>query len=122
MSTVKKFKEQIALYGHKTTEKDLIFFEKAIKFHEDLVNDEDEDDIVYLSDRIIYFDSLFNDFIIKNNTDQSETTIINDSTFIETPDWTKNKKCTVNPQNDDNKCFQYCDTFSISSRNWEKFI
>ena len=26
MSTVKKFKEQIALYGHKTTEKDLIFF------------------------------------------------------------------------------------------------
>ena len=30
-----------------------------------------------------------------------------DSTFTETPDQIKNKKCTINPQNKDNKCFQY---------------
>ena len=32
-------------------------------------------------------------------------TVIN--TFIESPEWIKNKKSTVNPQNNDNKCFQY---------------
>ena len=29
------------------------------------------------------------------------------NTFIESPDWTKNKKCSINPQNKDNICFQY---------------
>ena len=113
MSAVKKFNEKIALYGYKTTEKELKFFEKAIQFHEDLANDEDEDDIVYSSDRIVYFDNLFNDYIIENNTDQSETTIINDSTFIDVPKWTKNKKRTINPQNNHNKCFQYSVTLSL---------
>ena len=28
-------------------------------------------------------------------------------TFIESSDWIKNKKCTINPQNKNNKCFQY---------------
>ena len=113
MSAVKKFNEKIALYGYKTREKELKFFEKATKFHEDFANDEDEDDIVYSNDRIVYFDNIFNDYIIENNTDQSETTIINDSTFIDAPKWTKNKKCTINPQNNDNKCFQYSVTLSL---------
>ena len=113
MSAVKKFNEKIALYGYKTREKELKFFEKATKFHEDFANDEDEDDIVYSNDRIVYFDNIFNDYIIENNTDQSETTIINDSTFIDAPKWTKNKKYTINPQNNDNKCFQYSVTLSL---------
>ena len=40
------------------------------------------------------------------NIDYTPKTI-DDSTFIETPDQIKNKKCTINPQNKDNKCFQY---------------
>ena len=32
---------------------------------------------------------------------------INNSTFIETCNQRKNKKCTINPQNKDSKCFQY---------------
>ena len=36
-----------------------------------------------------------------------EQKIIN-STFIETPEWIKNKKSIINPQNyKDNKCFQH---------------
>ena len=31
----------------------------------------------------------------------------NESTSIETPGRIKNKQCTINPQNKDNKCFQY---------------
>ena len=27
--------------------------------------------------------------------------------FIDSPDWIKNKKTTINPVNDDDKCFQY---------------
>ena len=37
----------------------------------------------------------------------------NTSTFIETPDLIKNKKCTINLQNKDNKCFQYSVTLSL---------
>ena len=63
---------------------------------------------VYLSDRIIYFENLFHDFVIKYNTNQiSQKPIINNSTFIETPEQIKNKKYAINPQNKDNKCFQY---------------
>ena len=40
------------------------------------------------------------------NIDYTSKTI-DDSTFIETPDQIKNKKCTINSQNKDNKCFQY---------------
>ena len=70
MTTVKKIKEEIALHGYKNTKREIIFFEKAIEFHEELANDEDQDDFMYLNDHIIYFDNLFNDYFIKNNTDQ----------------------------------------------------
>ena len=53
MSTVRKFKEEIALHGHKSTERELKFFVKVINFHEELANNEDEDDMVYLIDSLI---------------------------------------------------------------------
>ena len=37
----------------------------------------------------------------------------NTSTFVETSDQIKNKKCTINPQNKNNKCFQYSATLSL---------
>ena len=54
-----------------------------------LANDEDEDDIMYLNNHIIYFDNLFIiDYFVKNYTDQmSKEPIINNSTFVETPEW-----------------------------------
>ena len=73
MITVKNFKEEIALHGNKTTEKELRPLKRAINFHEELAHDEDQDDIDYLIGRIIYLENLFNDFTIKNNnTDQIE--------------------------------------------------
>ena len=35
------------------------------------------------------------------------------NTFIETPDWIKNKKCKINPQNKGNKCFQHSAIISL---------
>ena len=66
MTAVKYFKEEIDLHGHKSTEKELSFLKEATKFHEDLANDEDGDDVMYLIDRLIYFENLFNDFVIKH--------------------------------------------------------
>ena len=35
--------------------------------------------------------------------------------YIDSPDWTKNKKATTNPINKkDNKCFQYALTFALN--------
>ena len=35
------------------------------------------------------------------------------NTFINSPEWVKNKKCTINPRNNDNKCFQYSVALSL---------
>ena len=43
----------------------------------------------------------------------SFTKIIVKNRFIESPDWIKNKKCTIYSQNKDNKCFQYSIIISL---------
>ena len=35
------------------------------------------------------------------------------NTFVETPTWLSSKKCTINPQNNDDKRFQYSVTLSL---------
>ena len=37
--------------------------------------------------------------------------------FIDSPEWIKNKKATINPKNDDNKCFKRAFTVAL---NYEK--
>ena len=34
--------------------------------------------------------------------------------YIDSPDWIKQKKATTNPKNTDNKCFQYAVTVALS--------
>ena len=58
---------------------------------------------------------MFKSFLTKYNTDHtSEEPIINNFTFIETPEWIKSKTCTINPQNMDNRCFQYSVTVALN--------
>ena len=35
------------------------------------------------------------------------------SSYIDSPDWTKNKKATIHPKNED-KCFQYAATVALN--------
>ena len=35
---------------------------------------------------------------------------IRGSSYIDPPDWIKNKKATISPKNEDDKCFQYAAT------------
>ena len=34
--------------------------------------------------------------------------------YIDSPEWLKNKKATINPKNNDNKCFQYALTVALN--------
>ena len=64
-------------------------------------------------DRIVHLDNLFNDFVIKNTDQLLEELIINDCTFVKTPEWLTPKRCVLNPNNEDNKCFQYSITLFL---------
>ena len=41
-------------------------------------------------------------------------------TYIDSPKWLKDKKSTMNPKNNDNKCFQYAVTLALNLDNIEK--
>ena len=45
------------------------------------------------------------------------------SSYINSPEWLKNKKVTINPQNTkDNKCFQYAITAALNYRNIDSHL
>ena len=37
--------------------------------------------------------------------------------YIDSPEWLKNKKSTINPKNNDDNCFQYAVTVALNSQN-----
>ena len=40
--------------------------------------------------------------------------------YIDSPEWLKNKKATINPKNNDNKCFQYAQTVALNCEQIKK--
>ena len=40
-----------------------------------------------------------------------------DGSYIDSPEWLKNKKATINPKNSDDKCFQYAITAALNHEN-----
>ena len=38
---------------------------------------------------------------------------------IDSPEWLKNKKATINPQNNDDNCLQYALTVALNHQNFE---
>ena len=40
--------------------------------------------------------------------------------YIDSPEWLKNKKATINPKNNDNNCFQYALTVALNYQNIKK--
>ena len=41
------------------------------------------------------------------HSDLHKTSLSRIGLYIDSPKWLKNKKMTINPQNNDDKCFQY---------------
>ena len=58
------------------------------------------------------FNYLFYDF--------NRITISKGRSYIESPKWLKDKKCTINQKNNDNKCFQYATTLALNFNNIDK--
>ena len=52
--------------------------------------------------------------------DLSRITISKGGSYIESPKWLKDKKCTINQKNNDNKCFQYATTLALNFNNIDK--
>ena len=46
--------------------------------------------------------------------DFSTTSINKGGSYIDSPQWLKNKRSTINPKNNDDKCFQYAVTLSLN--------
>ena len=52
--------------------------------------------------------------------DFNKTNIYRGGTYIDSPKWLKHKKSTINPKNNDDKCFQYAVTLALNLDNIEK--
>ena len=54
--------------------------------------------------------------------DLNRITISKGGSYIESPKWLKDKKCTINQKNTDNKCFQYATTLALNFNNIDNII
>ena len=52
--------------------------------------------------------------------DLNRITISKGGSYIESPKWLKDKKCTINQKYTDNKCFQYATTLALNFNNIDK--
>ena len=52
--------------------------------------------------------------------DLNRITISKGGSYIESPKWLKDKKCSMNQKNTDNKCFQYATTLALNFNNIDK--
>ena len=44
----------------------------------------------------------------------NKTSLNRGGSYIDSPQWLKDKKSTINPKNNDNKCFQYAVTLALN--------
>ena len=51
------------------------------------------------------------------NYNFNKTSIFRGGSYIDSPKWLKDKKSTINPKNDDHKCFQYAATLALNFNN-----
>ena len=52
--------------------------------------------------------------------DLNRITISKGESYIESPKWLKDKKCTINQKNNNNKCFQHATTLALNFNNIDK--
>ena len=54
--------------------------------------------------------------------DFNKTSLNRGGSYIDSPEWTKNKKSTINPKNNDYKCFQYAVTVALNRDKINKHL
>ena len=97
--------------------------------NEEFMNDSDTDEVIkllfesflqkydeYLQDKMRGLDFEFDgiNFLYYNF---NKTSINRGGSCIDSPKWLKDKKSTINPKNNDDKCFQYAVTLALNLDN-----
>ena len=54
--------------------------------------------------------------------DFNKTSIYRGGSYADSPKWLKDKKSTINPKNNDHKCFQYALTLAVNLNNFDNHI
>ena len=54
--------------------------------------------------------------------DFNKTSIYRGGSYIDFPKWLKDKKSTINPKNNDHKCFQYALTLALNLNNIDNHL
>ena len=72
-----------------------------------------------LQNKMKGFDFIFNG-VNSLYYDLNRITISNGGSYIESPKWLKDKNCTINKKNNDNKCFQYAATLALNINSIDK--
>ena len=81
------------------------FFESFLqKYEENLQNKMKESDFEFNGVNFLYYD--FN-----------KISLYRGESYIDSPKWLKDKKSTINPKNNDHKCFQYAVTLALNLDN-----
>ena len=77
------------------------------KYQDNLQNKMKSSDFIFNGINYLYYDL-------------NRITISKGGSYIESPKWLKDKKCTINQKNTDNKCFQYATTLALNFNNIDK--
>ena len=77
------------------------------KYQDNLQNKMKSSDFIFNGINYIYYDL-------------NRITISKGGSYKESPKWLKDKKCTINQKNTDNKCFQYATTLALNFNNLDK--
>ena len=52
--------------------------------------------------------------------DLNKVSLSRGKSYIDSPEWVKNKKATINPKNNDDKCFRYALTVALNHKQIKK--
>ena len=77
------------------------------KYQDNLQNKRKSSDFIFNGINYLYYDI-------------NRITISKGGSYIESPKWLKDKKCTINKKNNDNKCFQYATTLALNINSIDK--
>ena len=97
------------MFTRSTPEEFMIGSEMSIlqKYQDNLQNKMKGSDFIFNGINYLYYDL-------------NRITISKGGSYIESPKWLKDKKCTINQKNNDNKCFQYATTLVLNINSIDK--
>ena len=96
------------MMGSETDEIIEELFESLLqRYHEGLEESVKGSDFIFDSMDVLYYNL-------------NKISLIRGGSYIDSPEWLRNKKATLNPKNNDDKCFQYAVTAALNYQSIKK--